>query len=244
MSVPAGSALQQSVVYPPAMAQSLVRSQALPMHLFDRGQLLTTTHAHAHANAHTNAHTLPYRHRYETSRHGVLTTHAHTSHPHSSAPRRSPCLVSALRAHRQEVCGLRWSHNERMLASGGNDNKLFVWVPQLGGAGTARHSSQGVENNPICRFSDHCAAVKAVGWSPHQHGTLASGGGTADRHIRFWNALTGTAMHRIDTGSQVCNLMWSKNVNEIVSTHGYSLNQVGGGWAGCSAVQCSAVETV
>ena len=25
---------------------------------------------------------------------------------------------------------------------------------------------------------------------------------------------------------QVCNLMWSKNVNEIVSTHGYSLNQV------------------
>jgi cell division cycle 20-like protein 1 (cofactor of APC complex) len=24
----------------------------------------------------------------------------------------------------------------------------------------------------------------------------------------------------------VCNLMWSKNVNEVVSTHGYSLNQV------------------
>ena len=26
--------------------------------------------------------------------------------------------------------------------------------------------------------------------------------------------------------SQVCNLVWSKNVNEIVSTHGYSQNQV------------------
>lgn len=26
--------------------------------------------------------------------------------------------------------------------------------------------------------------------------------------------------------SQVCNLMWSKNINEIVSTHGYSLNQI------------------
>ena len=25
---------------------------------------------------------------------------------------------------------------------------------------------------------------------------------------------------------QVCNLMWSKTVNEIVSTHGYSLNQI------------------
>ena len=27
-------------------------------------------------------------------------------------------------------------------------------------------------------------------------------------------------------GSQVCNLAWSKNVNEIVSTHGYSQNQI------------------
>ena len=26
--------------------------------------------------------------------------------------------------------------------------------------------------------------------------------------------------------SQVCNLSWSKNVNEIVSTHGYSQNQI------------------
>ncbi|CDY71065.1 BnaCnng71150D, partial [Brassica napus] len=30
----------------------------------------------------------------------------------------------------------------------------------------------------------------------------------------------------IDTGSQVCNLAWSKNVNELVSTHGYSQNQI------------------
>lgn len=26
--------------------------------------------------------------------------------------------------------------------------------------------------------------------------------------------------------SQVCNLVWSKNVNELVSTHGYSQNQI------------------
>ena len=30
----------------------------------------------------------------------------------------------------------------------------------------------------------------------------------------------------MDTGSQVCNLVWSKNVNELVSTHGYSQNQI------------------
>lgn len=55
---------------------------------------------------------------------------------------------------------------------------------------------------------------------------LASGGGTADRTIRFWNTLTGTQTECVDTGSQVCNLMYSKNVNELVSTHGYSLNQI------------------
>ena len=30
----------------------------------------------------------------------------------------------------------------------------------------------------------------------------------------------------IETGSQVCNLMFAKNVNELVSTHGYSQNQI------------------
>jgi len=125
-------------------------------------------------------------------------------------------VVRLLSGHKQEVCGLKWSFDDKLLASGGNDNKLFVWE-----AGQSRGN-----NDPVCRFEDHSAAVKAVAWSPHQNGLLASGGGTADRHIRFWNALTNVSLHKIDTGSQVCNLMWSKNVNEIVSTHGYSLNQV------------------
>ena len=44
-------------------------------------------------------------------------------------------------------------------------------------------------NAPVSKFSKHKAAVKAISWSPHQHGLLASGGGTADRKIRFWNTL-------------------------------------------------------
>ena len=130
-------------------------------------------------------------------------------------PSQESCVVRELTAHKQEVCGLKWSPDERMLASGGNDNKLFVWA-----------LNHGNPSDPLCRFADHAAAVKAVAWSPHQHGLLASGGGTADRNIRFWNCLSGMPLHRIDTGSQVCNLAWSRNVNEIVSTHGYSLNQI------------------
>uniref|UniRef100_A0A0K2TZH0 CDC20/Fizzy WD40 domain-containing protein n=2 Tax=Lepeophtheirus salmonis TaxID=72036 RepID=A0A0K2TZH0_LEPSM len=79
---------------------------------------------------------------------------------------------------------------------------------------------------PVQTYNEHLAAVKAIAWSPHHHGLLASGGGTADRCIRFWNTLTGQAMQSVDTGSQVCNLAWSKHASELVSTHGYSQNQI------------------
>lgn len=116
-----------------------------------------------------------------------------------------------LAGHKLEVCGLKWS-DEGQLASGGNDNRLMIW--------------DKLSEEPLYKFSDHTAAVKAIAWSPHQRGLLASGGGTADRKIRFWNTLSGTMIQEVDTGSQVCNLAWSKNSNEIVSTHGFSQNQI------------------
>ncbi|XP_019078947.1 protein FIZZY-RELATED 3-like [Vitis vinifera] len=70
------------------------------------------------------------------------------------------------------------------------------------------------------------AAVKAIAWSPHQSSLLASGGGTADWYIRFWSTTSGNQLNHVDKGSQVCNLAWSRNVNELVSTHGYSQNQI------------------
>ena len=127
-------------------------------------------------------------------------------------PRSPAHYLERLAAHKQEVCGLKWSFDGQQLASGGNDNKLFIWN---------LHS-----RSPVLKFSGHQAAVKAIGWSPHQHGLLASGGGTADRSIRFWNTVTNSALNSVDTGSQVCNLVWSKTVTELVSTHGYSLNQI------------------
>lgn len=98
------------------------------------------------------------------------------------------------------------------MASGGNDNKLMIWNLQ--------------SDEAVAKFSEHTAAVKAIAWNPNQAGILASGGGTADKCIRFWNTHTLQQTNYIDTGSQVCNLMFSKTTNEIVSTHGYSLNQI------------------
>lgn len=117
-----------------------------------------------------------------------------------------------LRGHKQEICGLKWSFDGQQLASGGNDNKLMLWNA---------HST-----SPLIQFHQHTAAVKAIAWSPHQAGLLASGGGSQDRCIRFWNTVTQSPLHFFDAGSQVCNLMWSQNVNELISTHGYSLNQI------------------
>lgn len=140
--------------------------------------------------------------------------------------------VIKLAAHKQEVCGLKWSPDGKQLASGGNDNKLFVWQPGhhstsgnsvLLNAGQYQSQQASV---PLLRFHEHSAAVKAIAWSPHHHGLLASGGGTADRCIRFFNTSTGMPISQVDTGSQVCNLMFSTNSPELVSTHGYSQNQI------------------
>ena len=62
---------------------------------------------------------------------------------------------SKLVGHKQEICGLKWSFDDQQLASGGNDNKLLVWC--------ARSSSQ-----PLAKFTQHQAAVKAIAWSPHK----------------------------------------------------------------------------
>ncbi|KAK9821213.1 hypothetical protein WJX81_000438 [Elliptochloris bilobata] len=121
-------------------------------------------------------------------------------------------ITATLRGHEQEVCGLKWSPSGAQLASGGNDNLLHIWD-----AGSSR---------PAQRLTAHCAAVKALAWCPFQANLLASGGGTADRCIKFWNTHTGALLNSIDTNSQVCALQWSRHEREILSSHGFSQNQL------------------
>ncbi|XP_018571898.1 cell division cycle protein 20 homolog [Anoplophora glabripennis] len=126
--------------------------------------------------------------------------------------------VATLSGHTQEVCGLKWSTDGKYLASGGNDNVLNIWQVVTGG-----HYSQTAA---LHTFTSHQAAVKALAWCPWQPHILASGGGTADRHIRFWNCNTGSCVNAIDTKSQVCALLWSLNYKELVSGHGFANNEL------------------
>jgi len=125
---------------------------------------------------------------------------------------RCKTTISKFLGHKQEICGLKWSYDGTQLASGSNDNLLMVWN---------LHSLK-----PVMSKNEHIAAVKALAWSPHKHNILATGGGTADKSIRIWNTNTYEEIIKYDTGSQVCNLLFSKTSNELVSTHGYSLNQI------------------
>jgi cell division cycle 20-like protein 1 (cofactor of APC complex) len=114
--------------------------------------------------------------------------------------------------HTQEVCGLKWSHDDLRLASGGNDNKLNIW----------NLSKRNLEKKLLA----HKSAIKAIDWNPYKYGYLMSGGGTQDRTIKVWNINTMKLAESIDTGSQVCNLAFSRKSKEFVSTHGYSHNLI------------------
>jgi cell division cycle 20-like protein 1 (cofactor of APC complex) len=107
---------------------------------------------------------------------------------------------------RQEVCGLKFSRLQpSLLASGGNDNKLFVWDQRKtysSPADSTTYSGQHGNAAALHRFHEHTAAVKAIAWSPHAVGILGSGGGTQDKKLRFWNTGTGSKISELDTGSQ------------------------------------------
>jgi len=120
--------------------------------------------------------------------------------------------VAELQGHTGEVCGLEWRSDGAQLASGGNDNLVNIW--------DARSSI------PKFTKSNHRAAVKALAWCPWQANLLATGGGSSDKHIHFWNGTTGARLNSIDTGSQVTSLKWSTGFKEIVSCHGFPDNHL------------------
>ena len=79
--------------------------------------------------------------------------------------------------------------------------------------------------SPLVVWDQHQAAVKAIGFNPNEP-TIASGAGTADRKLRVFSLQTLKMINEVDTGSQICNLLYSPVSNELVTTHGYSLNQI------------------
>ncbi|TKY63091.1 Cell division cycle 20.1, cofactor of APC complex [Spatholobus suberectus] len=95
-------------------------------------------------------------------------------------------IVETYRRHEQEVCALKWSASGSQLASGGNDNLLFIWDRATASSNSA---TSGFIGSRITR-------------------------------------LLGACLNSIDTGSEVCSLLWNKNESELLSSHGFTQNQL------------------
>ncbi|KAH7138392.1 WD40-repeat-containing domain protein [Dendryphion nanum] len=121
--------------------------------------------------------------------------------------------VAELVSHTGEVCGLEWRADGAQLATGANDNLVSIWDARSLAA-------------PKFTKTNHRAAVKALSWCPWQSNLLATGGGSNDRQIYFWNTTTGARVNHIATDSQVTSLRWSTHYKEIVSSGGFPDNSL------------------
>ncbi|PLW11320.1 hypothetical protein PCASD_21810 [Puccinia coronata f. sp. avenae] len=125
--------------------------------------------------------------------------------------------AAELLGHRAEVCGLAWkphfddpltpSSPQGLLASGANDNLVNVW--------DARNT-----NEPRMTKNNHRAAVKAIAWCPWQANMLATGGGTSDKMVHFWNVNTSSRLQSLETRSQVTSIVFNPYAREFLTTHG------------------------
>lgn len=143
----------------------------------------------------------------------ILSTGARSGLVYNHDVRVADHKVAELVSHTAEVCGMEWRSDGAQLATGGNDNLVTIW--------DARSL-----NAPKFQKTNHRAAVKALSWCPWQLNLLATGGGSYDRHIHFWNTTTGARTNSIDTGSQVTSLRWSNHYREIVSSSGFPDNSL------------------
>ncbi len=114
--------------------------------------------------------------------------------------------------HVKEVCGIKWANEGNYLATGGNDNKLIIW--------------NLFEEKPISIIPAHESAIRALAWSNVKSGVLASGGGKNDKKLKLWNITTLVNISEVDTNSQICNMIFSKDRNQFVTTQGDNRNEI------------------
>lgn len=158
----------------------------------------------------------------------------------------SMTLVARISCHTQQVCGIAWSSSGEFFATGGNDNQLYVFERKhlLRAARTSgddssaqvkvinnkragdRTPAQGrvlnVEHGHHRHVFQLNAAVKAIAFAPWQPSLLAAGGGSNDRCIHFFHALSGATLATIDCHAQVTSLVWSERRREIAATFGFA----------------------
>jgi meiosis-specific APC/C activator protein AMA1 len=158
----------------------------------------------------------------------------------------SMTLLARISIHTQQICGLSFSSDGSMFATGGNDNlcclfqtdtvlhdtgdpgdhteEVFIGadgvrrVQQVPGGNGSRQLRSGSEKH---RWA-HGAAVKAIAFCPWRNGLVATGGGSNDKCIHFFHTTSGACLATISVAAQVTSLIWSTTRREIAATFGYA----------------------
>lgn len=157
----------------------------------------------------------------------------------------SMTLLARITCHSQQICGIAWSPDGELFATGGNDNNLFLFetkkilrrphrlnhrdasavnvrngnlATNLSGQGEVLPISLGRQKH---KFSLN-AACKAIAFAPWQPSLIAAGGGSNDRCIHFFHALSGARLATIDCYAQVTSLVFNPRKREIVATFGFA----------------------
>lgn len=155
-------------------------------------------------------------------------------------------LLVRLSVHSQQICGLSWSTNGSLFATGGNDNlcclyevsavfkispaNLDINEEEFVGNDGSRHvhviSAQSRQRVILPGLEKHRwphgAAVKAIAFCPWRDGLVATGGGSNDKCIHFFHTVSGACLATISVAAQVTSLIWSVTSREIAATFGYA----------------------
>ncbi|GJJ69185.1 hypothetical protein EMPS_01531 [Entomortierella parvispora] len=122
-----------------------------------------------------------------------------------------------VRAHDGVVCGMAWNQDGIHLATGGNDNLVKVWDSRK-----MTHS--------LLTLKQHEAAIKALAWCPYGEKILATGGGSQDRKIYFWDTSSVQkdgecqVIDALDAEHAVTSIQFSKEYEEFAVSHGPELS--------------------
>lgn len=126
--------------------------------------------------------------------------------------RQKDSMIDKFTAHTEDVCCLKWSPDNKYLASAGNDGCVKTWA-------------LGYGNRPILNIS-HGKQARTIAWCPWKSNVLASGGGIMDRRIKLWNTYSGKCTRSIKTKSQVTSILFSENNKEMITAHGIPENKI------------------
>ncbi|KAF3620016.1 Cell division cycle 20.3, cofactor of APC complex [Capsicum annuum] len=110
-------------------------------------------------------------------------------------------------------------------ASDGSTTELLTVGDDFGPVTSVSWSPDG-RHFAVALNNSHVQLWDTLQGSSQLSNMVASGGGVGDQCIKFWNTNTGACLNTVDTGSQVCSLLWNRHERELLSSHGFTDNQL------------------